>query len=60
MRRNHNGNVGILTDSFCTSNPYVLNFETQKALLFLEKGGGGVLVEVLDNRYGSSLVLKMS
>ena len=47
----HNDKIGILTYSFCTVNPYVLKFETQKTLPLFEKRGS-VLVVAHDNRNG--------
>jgi len=54
----HKDKIRILTDSFCTVNPYVWKFETQKTLPLFGKRGR-VFVVVPDNRYGSHLGLKM-
>ena len=47
----HNDKIVILTDSFCTANPYVLKFKTRKTLPLFEKRGR-VFVVAHDNRNG--------
>ena len=59
MHRIHSDNIVILTDSFCTANPYVLKLETQKTFPLSTKRGN-TLVEVDGNRYEPSLRLKIS
>ena len=55
----HSDKIVILTDSFCTANPYVWKFETQKTVPLFGKRGT-VLVRVAENRYGPSLGPQMS
>ena len=54
-----NKKIVIWTDSFCTANPYVLRFETQKFFPLFRKRGK-ILVEKDGSRYEPSLGLKMS
>ena len=55
----HSDETVILTDSFCTANPYVLKFQPRKTVQDFAKSWTA-LVEVDENRYGLSLKLKIS
>ena len=54
-----NKKIVIWTASFCTANPYVLKFETQKLFPRFRKRGK-TIVEKDGSRYEPSLGLKMS
>ena len=55
----HSDEIVILTDSFCTANPYVLKFQPRKTVQDFAKSWTA-LVEVDENRYELSLKLKIS